>query len=167
MKALVIVDMQNGIFDKHIKVFNEGILINNINQLLDYFHDANWPVVFVRFTGCNILKENSQAWEIIDKLHLKNEDLIINKQGSDAFEVESFTDFLQSHCISEIVVTGVFSHGCVQSTVVGGYRRGYEMFLAKDAHSNIAIQAPRIIASVNQRLKTMGISVVSCAELMS
>jgi nicotinamidase-related amidase len=92
--------------------------------------------------------------------------VIIDKYCSDAFEAEAFIKTLNALDIRHVYVSGVFSHGCVQATVMGAVHKQYDVSLIEDAHSNLAPQANRIIASVNSRMKQLGVSLLSTSDFI-
>jgi nicotinamidase-related amidase len=167
MDALIVVDMQKGIFyKKHIRVYEDEMLINRINHMIDQCHRKAIPVIFLRYTGDYVLTPGTESWDLINELHLDAEDVVIDKYGSDAFETEAFVETLKRMNIQHVYVSGVFSHGCVQATVMGAVHKRYNVSLIEDAHSNIAPQAHRIIASVNSRMRLLGISLMSTNDFL-
>ncbi|MDK2867971.1 MAG: hypothetical protein PWP51_2845 [Clostridiales bacterium] len=167
MNALIVVDMQKGIFNKkHIKVYEDEILISRINHMIDKCHLLKIPVIFLRYTGDYVLMPGTENWDLINELHLGETDVIIDKYCSDAFEAEAFIKTLNALDIRHVYVSGVFSHGCVQATVMGAVHKQYDVSLIEDAHSNLAPQANRIIASVNSRMKQLGVSLLSTSDFI-
>ncbi len=58
--------------------------------------------------------------------------LIFAKNSYDAFTCEDFVRELESRQIRYVVVTGVFSDGCVLATICNGFSRGYRFIIARD-----------------------------------
>jgi hypothetical protein len=49
---------------------------------------------------------------------------------------------------------------------MGAVHKQYDVSLIEDAHSNLAPQANRIIASVNSRMKQLGVSLLSTSDFI-
>ena len=167
MDALIVVDMQKGIFNKSIRVYDSDVLINQINMMIDFCHYNMIPIIFLRYTGEIVLKENTENWELITELHIDQNDIIIDKFGSDAFQTRKFLDVLEQYKIDHVFVSGVFSHGCVQSTVLGALHHNMSVSLIGDAHSNLAQNALGIIQSVNERMEKIGVRLLSTENFIN
>ncbi|MBF4691632.1 cysteine hydrolase family protein [Fusibacter ferrireducens] len=166
MKALVVVDMQHGIFNKSLKVYESEKLIDNINKLIDHFRKYRLPIIFLRFTGTFLLMKGTRDWELLSEIHFEEGDLLIDKVKSDAFSENQFVELLETLEIDHIYVTGVISHGCVQSTVYGALKANMPVTLICDAHSNFSADAKFIIESVNTRIYNDHVELMSTLEAL-
>lgn len=167
MKALIVVDMQWGIFNKATKVYESDQLIRNINLLIDHFHEFNLPVIFLRFTGEFLLMKNTKEWALLPEIHFAQGDTVIDKFKSDAFSESQFTDALVDLNVDHIYVTGVISHGCVQSTVYGALNANMNVTLVSDAHSNFSKDAGFVIEAVNTRIYNDHVELLRTIEVVS
>lgn len=59
-------------------------------------------------------------------------DFIITKNSYDVFTNQQLTAKLKKQKIKFIVVTGVFTDGCVLSSVISGFSKGYNFIILKD-----------------------------------
>jgi nicotinamidase-related amidase len=59
-------------------------------------------------------------------------DLVIAKNTYDAFANNKFVKELNNRGIKYVVVTGIFTDGCVLASVVSGFARGYNFVILKD-----------------------------------
>jgi nicotinamidase-related amidase len=79
-----------------------------------------------------ILVDGEASSEIIpDLLPIQNE-LVINKPGKGAFYNTPLHYYLQEHGISPLIVTGVTTEVCVQTTLREANDRGYDCLLLED-----------------------------------
>ena len=62
----------------------------------------------------------------------KPEDNIVTKNNYDTFSNPEFDKLLKENGIQYLVMTGVFTDGCVLATVAGGFGRGYNFVILKD-----------------------------------
>ncbi|MCL4417208.1 MAG: cysteine hydrolase family protein, partial [Actinobacteria bacterium] len=59
-------------------------------------------------------------------------DVIINKNNYDAFSETDLNRILKEKGVKYIVVTGVFTDGCVLATIIAGFSLGYNFVILKD-----------------------------------
>lgn len=59
-------------------------------------------------------------------------DIVIAKNTYDVFTNKDFLEELKKRGIKYIVVTGIFSDGCVLASVVSGFARGFNFIILKD-----------------------------------
>ncbi len=71
--------------------------------------------------------------EIIGSLQPQPGEWVIAKPGKGAFYQTGLDDLLRSHDITHLIVTGVTTEVCVQSTLREANDRGYECLLVEDA----------------------------------
>lgn len=71
--------------------------------------------------------------EIIPDLKPRSDELVIAKPGKGAFYQTGLDDALRSQHITHLIVTGVTTEVCVQTTMREANDRGYECLLVEDA----------------------------------
>lgn len=79
-----------------------------------------------------ILVRGEDGHGIIDELAPQKGEVIIDKPGIDAFYNSNLYEELQKRNIKYLVVTGVTTEACVQSTVRGARDRGYANLVLND-----------------------------------
>jgi len=62
----------------------------------------------------------------------EKDDLIISKNNYDSFANPELDKILKKHKIDTLVITGVFTDGCVESTIQSGFSKGYNLIILKD-----------------------------------
>lgn len=165
--ALVVVDVQKGLFNKKTRVFREDELIKNINSLIDVFHENGMKVFFIRHTNKNLLAENTDDWQIHPKLHLQDYDTQLNKEHSSVFKEKILKNELDRLGIKYIVVAGLVTHGCVKAACQDAKKLGYEVTLAADGHSSFNENAESLIAEWNEKLAAEGINVLDSFKIIA
>jgi nicotinamidase-related amidase len=151
--ALIIIDVQKGLFEKATPVYNADTLIDNLCLLIDRAHQANAPVIFLQHANEKIrMAQGSDAWRLHPRLQPVETDRIIPKQHGSAFEETALAKELEILGVQRLVVTGLVTHGCVQATCQDAHKRGYQVILVKDGHSSYNKQAKELIEEWNQKL---------------
>lgn len=62
----------------------------------------------------------------------KTEDKIIEKNNYSCFSSPAFDEYLQKNGIQFLVITGIFTDGCVLATVTDGFAKGYNFVVLND-----------------------------------
>jgi nicotinamidase-related amidase len=150
--ALLIIDVQQGLFEKHVPIYKAEELLKNINFLVGRAHECGVPVFFIQHSDSKTLVKGSRGWQLHPQLHHQRIDYLIHKQQGNAFEDTQLDTILKSNHISRLVVAGLVTHGCVKATCLGARLLGYEVILVNDAHSNFSNDAPQLIDKWNQKL---------------
>lgn len=163
--ALIVIDVQQGLFNKTTKVFKEEELIRTINSLIKKFRDKRSSIIFIRHTNKSILKENSAEWQIHSELDCRDSDVIINKTKSNVFDEEILPNFLKQNNISTIVITGLVTHGCIKAACLGGLKFCNKVVLVENGHSSFNKKAESLIDEWNNKLSYEGIQVVNAKEI--
>ena len=163
--ALIVIDIQRGLFNKSIPIFQEDKFLSNVNYLIDKAHASNVPIIFIQHSNDTILIYGSNDWQFHPDLHLTDGDELIHKIHGNAFEETRLGDYLQSKQVNQLVITGLVTHGCVKSTTIGALDLGYEVVLTQDGHSNYSKDAENIITEWNKKLASSGAEVKPTKEI--
>lgn len=163
--ALLVIDVQQGLFAKSTPIYKEQPLLQNINTLVASAHLSGAPVFYVQHSDQKMLVKGSPEWQLHTQLNPSNQDSIIHKQHGNAFEETVLDDALRSRGITTVVVTGLVTHGCVRATCIGARQLGYRVILVTDGHSSFSKQAPKLIEEWHQKLAAIGVELVAASEI--
>ena len=100
-----------------------------------------------------ILVQDEPGWQIIPELEPVEGELIIDKPGKSSFHRTELAGELEKRGITRLVVTGVTSDCCVQSTLRDGFEYGIECVLLEDCTA--AVETPNHDATL-EILKSFG-----------
>jgi nicotinamidase-related amidase len=164
--ALLIIDVQEGLFSQKTGIYNEEVLTGNINKLLKFTRNTkNYPM-FIRHNNKGFLKKSSPGWELYKKINFKKGDILIEKEHGNAFQKTVLKDELKKINIDKVIICGLVSHGCVKATCLGAVENEFKTVLVSDGHSSYSKQAEKIITEVNKEMSRI-IEVKSAEEIIS
>jgi len=163
--ALLIIDVQQGLFQKSTPIYKAKELLQNINTLVGKARRADVPVFYIQHSGKGGLEKGSGGWQLHPQLPPIAKDCIIHKEHGNAFEETILEDVLSQEGIGKLVMAGLVTHGCVKSTCLGALELGYEVTLVKDAHSNFSATAGQVIDKWNGILGKEGAVLKNTAEI--
>ena len=154
--ALLIIDVQTAMCTGRWAMFDIERVIDRINAAAAAARAVGWPVVWVQHEGADSpLEHGSAGWQLDARLHARPDDLRVRKTANDAFHRTELHAQLQTRGIGRLVVCGLQSEFCVDSTVRGALAHGYAVELVGDAHStmdNGVLTAAQISAHHNATL---------------
>jgi len=161
--ALLVIDVQQGLFKK--STYKADQLLHNINTLLDRAHREGVPVFFIQHSGAKTLVKGSPDWQLHPQLHRLATDPVVHKEHGNAFEDTVLDAALKAGQVTNLVVAGLVTHGCVRATSIGALQLGYGVTLVKDGHSSYSNQAAKLIDEWNQKLSAMNVVLKSTSEI--
>ncbi|MBQ0821942.1 cysteine hydrolase [Microvirga terrae] len=141
-KALVIIDVQAGILPAKgserpavRQRFDE--VRRRIFGLVGEARRQGAPIVFVQHAGepGHRLETGTPGWEICEDLGLTADDIVVSKTACDSFYETDLQPVLSEHGISHLVVVGLMTQYCVDTTCRRAVSLGYDVTLVADAHT--------------------------------
>ena len=84
--ALLVIDVQHGLFRKSTPIYRAEPLLNTIATLIDRAHAADALVVYIQHASDKVLPFGSADWQLHPRLHPGEGDLVVHKQHGNAFE---------------------------------------------------------------------------------
>jgi len=163
--ALLVIDVQQGLFRKSTPIFRAEPLLDTITTLVERAHAANLLVVYIQHASDRVLPFGSADWQLHPRLRLGEGDLIVHKQHGNAFEDTSLHPELAARGVGRVIVTGLVTHGCVKATCEGALALGYAVVLAADGHSSYSKDAARLVEEWNRKLDEAGARVMPAAQI--
>ncbi|WP_031482140.1 cysteine hydrolase family protein [Maridesulfovibrio frigidus] len=137
MRALLVIDMQRGLFEGAKKRFDAENVIKRINGLIDRARKKEITIIFIRHNGPpeQGLELNSEEWQILPELHKEPSDMTIDKTCCDSFCSTNLKEELDKLSVNKLIITGCCTDFCVDSTARQATSLGYEVMVASDAHT--------------------------------
>ncbi|ENY72732.1 isochorismatase hydrolase [Aeromonas diversa CDC 2478-85] len=145
--ALLVIDMQVGLFHGPDAPHAGGATLANINRLIRTVHAAGHPVLAVRHTGPagSPIAEGSPAWQLLPELALEPGARVFDKQRPSAFNGTALHEWLSELGVRSLIVCGMKTQYCVDTSCRAGADLGYAVVLASDAHT--CMETPQLAAS--------------------
>ena len=158
--ALIVIDMQNSFCKPDGKVSVMGLdttacgaAIKPCVKVLDLARAAGLPVIFTRYVYATdysdggvmvrhkmpglaehgALQTGSTDAAIVWELAVMPDDIVIDKNRPSAFYGTALDDIFELRDISQLVVCGVTTNCCVETTVRDASQRDIETFVVADA----------------------------------
>jgi len=139
--ALLVIDMQ--------LYFKDVVqpIVDNVISLIECFRANNRKIFFTRHghrdpkTDGGMLARwwgdlilyGSAEWELIDELHVQAGDTIIDKNRYSAFFATELDGLLRKEGVEDLVITGVLTNCCCETTARDAFMRDYRVFFVADA----------------------------------
>lgn len=154
--ALVVIDVQQGLFERSTPIYQARQVLANINSLISRARQAGVPVIFIQHSNSDTLVMDSAAWQFHPEIRPLADEKVIHKIHGNAFEATDLQDALEEGKVKKLVITGLVTHGCVKATCLGALDLGYTVILVRDGHSNFSKDAPELIEKWNQAIHKKG-----------
>lgn len=164
MTALVIIDVQTGMFDITPPLFKGNDLLAIIKTLISQARSSNIPIIYVQHDGGSEkhpLHPSKQGWSIHPDIYPAKGEVVIRKRHPDSFQETNLQKELDALVVKDLIVAGIQTEYCVDTTCRRAYSLGYKVVLVQDAHSTWDtenLKAEQIIAHHNQTLSDWFVS---------
>jgi len=155
--ALLVIDVQVGNFADAAPVYGGNDLLARVSGLIARARAVGVPVVYIQHCGPEgaIDQPGTPGWEIHPAIVPVEGDVVVQKRHPDAFQDTNLQRELESRGIKRLIITGIQTEYCVDTTCRRAYSLGYDVTLVKNAHSTWdtdLLTAPQIIAHHNDVL---------------
>jgi ureidoacrylate peracid hydrolase len=124
------------------------LVVPNLQALISLFRGRQLPVIYLRI-GCHRQDGADTSWrykqfhlfappgsrerDILDEIAPEVTDIVVEKTTSSGFISTNLHQLLTNLGVSSLVISGVATNGCVESTVRGAGDLGYLTYLVEDA----------------------------------
>ncbi|MBK6652332.1 MAG: cysteine hydrolase [Betaproteobacteria bacterium] len=157
--AVLVIDVQQGLCEGEGAAFDCKGTIARINQVTQKARAARAPVLFIQHEStAGYLEHGSDAWQIANGVALDPADLKIRKTTPDAFLGTELESTLRSLGIEKLIICGMHSEFCVDTTTRRALALGFPVTLVSDGHTsagNAVITAQQVIAHHNTTLSNI------------
>jgi len=150
--ALLVIDVQNYFTDSksHACIPTAPEIVPKVKSLTNAFHKIERPVIFTRHIDIDMDNLMNRWWQdSIRKNDLQSEindnfdtsyGKIIEKHQYDAFLKTDLDKMLRESNTSQVVITGVVTHLCCETTARSAFMHNYETFFVTDATTSYELR---------------------------
>jgi nicotinamidase-related amidase len=158
--ALLIIDVQHALCSGEYAAFESERVIDRINQVSRLARTAASPVVVIQHEEADgPLKFGTDGWKLASGLETAPSDIYVRKKATDSFHNTELHAVLQARGVAKVVICGLQSEFCVDTTTRRALALGYPVTLVADGHStmdNGVLKAAQISAHHNETLGNIG-----------
>jgi nicotinamidase-related amidase len=136
--ALVLVDIQLDYFPNG-RMECVGAVEASLmaRRLLDHFREKNLPIVHIQHiaarSGATFLLPNTEGINFNESVKPLPGEMVIEKHFPNSFRDTGLQEHLLSKGIKELVICGMMSHMCIDTTTRAAFDLGYTCMVAHDA----------------------------------
>lgn len=158
-QALLVIDVQNDYFEHgKMELYLPEKALQQINKVEDKFISKGLPIIYIQHIknqpNADFFERGTRGSFLHEKLKVAPSSIVIEKQYPNSFLKTTLKETLESLEIEQIVITGMMTHMCVDSTTRASKELGYNPILLSDAtatknlHSNhLEVSAEQVQAS--------------------
>jgi nicotinamidase-related amidase len=155
--ALVVIDVQQGLFPPSRPAYRGAEVVTRIAALLARARARRVPIFHIQHDGGpgHILARGSAGWAVHEAVCPIVGEPVIEKRHCSAFQETDLYERLVRAGIDKIVLAGLQTEYCVDTTCRAASALGFRIILASDAHTTFdtnVLSAAQIIAHHNHTL---------------
>jgi len=143
--ALLILDMQSYFLEpsSHAYIPSAPAIVPRLKALIQSYYSYNLPVIFTQHLNTlqdagsmaswwkDLIRVDNPLSAIIPDYDFSNRQ-VLRKSQYDAFYQTPLEDTLHRKGVSQVVVSGVMTHLCCETTARSAFVRGFEVFFIVD-----------------------------------
>ncbi|MFX1513447.1 MAG: cysteine hydrolase family protein [Promethearchaeota archaeon] len=153
-RALLVIDMQEGNFSDPEPIYQGADLLTKVRSLIEKARSADVLIIYIQNCGetGDPDEPETSGWEIHSSIAPIEGEIVIQKGTPDSFHETPLRRELVSKRIKKLIIAGLQTEYCVDTTCRQAFSLGYEVTLVKDAHStwdSSLLTAQQIIAHHN------------------
>ena len=134
--ALLVIDVQQGLCEGENAAFEFERVISRINAVSAKIRVAGGLVIFIQHEStAGELVFGSTSWQLANGLHIEASDTRMRKTSPDSFHRTKLEELLKAQGIRDLVICGMHTEFCVDTTARRALALGYPVLLIEDAHT--------------------------------
>lgn len=142
--ALLLVDIQNDYFPGGaMEVVGADAAATQAAALLSNFRQHAWPIIHIQHIstrpGATFFLPNTAGAEIHDSVRPSGEETVFRKHFPNSFRETPLLEHLRAAGITRLVIAGMMTHMCIDTTTRAAADLGFKCFLASDACATRAL----------------------------
>lgn len=145
--VLIVIDMQDFFLDKrsHAYIPASELIVPNVRALIGRYRAKGMPVAFSRHLHkdgedlgmmgkwwSDPMMESDPMTKLSDKMPVEDSDIVITKNRYSVFHDNNLAHTLREKGIEKVVITGVNTHLCCESTARSAFMLDFEVYFVID-----------------------------------
>jgi len=135
--ALLIIDIQNDYFeDGNFALHNPTEALRNAERILNQFRVRGLPVIHVQHInpkGAGFFEPDTWGVQIHERLTPLSYETVVVKHQISSFAGTDLDDILKEKGIKRLIICGMQTNVCVETTTRDAKERGYSVVILEDA----------------------------------
>lgn len=153
--ALLVVDVQRAAVEREPYRCDE--VLENIVALVGACRSGGVEVVYVQHDGeaGGDLEPGSPGWELHEEIRPVERERVVRKRFNSAFRETDLHRYLRSSGVSELIVVGIQTEYCIDTTVRVAFELGYDVTipeLTNTTYDNEDLTGAQIYDHHNRRI---------------
>lgn len=137
-KALLLIDIQNDYFPGgEMELIGSPAAGENAGRLLRAFRQKNLPIVHIQHIstrqGATFFLPNTSGVQIHECVAPNVGETVFRKNYPNSFRETSLLEHLHDHHITQLVIAGMMTQMCIDTTTRAAFDLGFQCTLAGDA----------------------------------
>jgi nicotinamidase-related amidase len=134
LKALLVIDMQNAWLNRDTPRFDQRGVIERINRAARHVRAVGGQVIFIHHCDTESVP-CEDGWQLDAGLEAMEDDRRIDKTACDSFTDTILFDLLQEQDAKTLIIAGLATEFCVDTTVRAAASMGFDVIALSDAHT--------------------------------
>lgn len=136
-KALIVIDVQAGMYTAKMPVHNGEKFLQTLQELIGKCRSNDITVIYVQHNGPkdHPLEKGTDGWKVHEAIAPLEGDCVVEKTTPDSFHKTNLKEVLQDKGIDHVIISGMQTEYCVDTTTRRAFSEGYKVTLVSDAHS--------------------------------
>ena len=137
-RALLLIDIQNDYFPGGaMELVGSPAAGAEAGKLLQAFREKTLPIIHMQHLstrpGATFFLPRTNGVEIHGSVAPHQNEIVIQKNFPNSFRGTRLLDYLRERDIRQLIIGGMMTHMCIDSTTRAAADLGFECFLARDA----------------------------------
>jgi isochorismate hydrolase len=138
--ALLVIDLQN-----YFRQIVQPVL-EDIQNVIQFCRQKNIPIIFTQHGHTDaasdggvlgewwgqVILHGTKDWKFIPEMKIESKDLVLQKKRYSAFFQTDLEKFLRSKGIKDLIISGVMTNLCCETTARDAFMRDYRVFFLID-----------------------------------
>ena len=143
-QALLVVDIQNDYFPGGaMELVGSNEASTQARKLIEHFRAKSNPVIHIQHVAtepdATFFLPNTPGVKIHESVNPTNDEILFTKHHPNSFLETPLLGHLRLHQISQLVIVGMMTHMCIDTTTRAAADLGFECLLAHDACATKAL----------------------------